>query len=145
MKCQASGLLVFGTGWHYDAIPEQFLTSRADQRVATLLVYCNEVHDGGRTVFRDLLAPGKSGSPTQLQVQPRRGRALLFFPTDANGLPDERTLHAGEPAETAKWIAQLWVHPGQYFAEVPSGTCKLQGAQSARSYARRNSLPAEHL
>ena len=68
-------------GWHYDAIVPQFLTRGGGQRVATLLVYCNDVDKGGRTIFRDLLAGStdESGAPRRLEIQPRKGRALLFF------------------------------------------------------------------
>ena len=37
------------------------------------------------------------------------GRALIFCPAAADGTPDERTLHAGEPADADKWIAQVWL------------------------------------
>ena len=49
-------------------------------------------------------------------------QALLFFPSNADGESDERTLHAGSPAKGEKWIAQLWLHEGAYVPSVPKGT-----------------------
>ena len=48
------------------------------------------------TAFRDLRVGGtdSSGQPLRLDIEPKKGRALLFFPSDAEGTPDERTLHA---------------------------------------------------
>ena len=59
--------------------------------------------------------------PKELVVQPWRPRALLFFPSRADGSPDERTLHAGEPAAAGeeKWVAQLWLHESAYKPTVP--------------------------
>jgi hypothetical protein len=50
------------------------------QRRATLLVYLNDVREGGATRFDRL----------GFAVQPKRGRALLFFPAFSGGMPDAR-------------------------------------------------------
>lgn len=98
-------------------------------------------------MFRDLLRGDvdSSGVPRRLEVEPRKGRALLFFPSSQNGKSDDRTLHAGAPAEEDKWIAQLWVHAGRYDPAVPAGTCQKVGAKLARKYAEYNALPGAHL
>ena len=97
--------------WHYDAVPPTLLNN-GGQRVATLLVYLNDVPEGGRTSFRDLRAGGtdEAGQPLRLMVAPKKGRAILFCPAAADGVPDDRTLHAGEPTAQGedKWIAQVW-------------------------------------
>jgi collagen type III alpha len=49
-------------------------------RHATLLVYLNDVQQGGRTCFDHL----------GIAVQPQQGKALLFFPAYSDGRPDER-------------------------------------------------------
>ena len=104
------------------------MLANGGQRVCTLLVYLNDVPQGGRTSFRDLRAGGTdaAGKPLRLAVAPKKGRALLFFPSDlASGVPDERTLHAGEPTAAGedKWIAQasrrrrlrpMWVPRGSH-------------------------------
>jgi len=87
---------------HTDAAPLFHARRMGLQRLATLLVYLNDVERGGATRFHLL----------GLEVKPQRGAALLFFPAFANGQPDERTLHSGEPAEDEKWIVQVWVQGG---------------------------------
>ena len=124
-----------GFGWHEDALNEDMATPESGgQRIATVLVYLDEC-DNGRTIFRDLLGD----SNCRLSVSPKRGRALLFFPSatgatvlgdDAsfadnkrtfgklfydNTRADHRTVHAGEPptgygSRSEKHIAQLWIH-----------------------------------
>ena len=99
----------------------------AGQRVATLLVYLTDVPigSGGATMFRDL---GYGGEP--LKVRPKKGSALLFFPS-AGGIPgtpfDIRTLHCGEAvsedAENEKWIAQLWLRERGYKPTAPVDNC----------------------
>lgn len=111
--------------WHYDEIPRSLLEN-GGQRVATLLVYLNNVEKGGGTIFRDL--KGEGG--TRLKVTPRMGSALLFFPAFADGRPDDRTLHKGEVALDTKWICQMWIHQNNYTPVTPPGNshCAAMGA-----------------
>ena len=131
--------------WHYDQVPPSQLPN-GGQRVATLLVYCNSIPEGngGGTIFRDLTMNTTTTTTTTntkntkndatttttttsdtnesqpLTVQPIQGRALLFFPAFANGHPDDRTLHRGQPSSTdEKRIVQLWIHQHAYQASVP--------------------------
>lgn len=81
--------------------------------MSTLLVYLTgdgDAANGGATCFRDL------GAPPPLRVRPAAGDALLFFPAlYPSSRPDDRTVHAGEPAGAAeKWVSQLWLHEGDY-------------------------------
>ena len=99
--------------WHEDAVPPSLLRGGdGGQRVATLLVYLSGDGDeaqGGATCFRDL------GAPPPLRVAPVAGDALLFFPAfHPSGRPDDRTVHAAEPAKAEKWVSQLWLHEGPY-------------------------------
>lgn len=101
--------------WHYDHLPPDQL-SNGGQRIATVLVYLNDCPESP-TVFRDLLS--KNGA---LSVRPVAGRALIFFPADASGVPDERTLHCGKPAVTTeKHLVQCWIHQSPYTATLPPG------------------------
>jgi len=113
--------------WHLDALSPDEATneSSAGQRVATLLVYLTDLtfDEGGATMFRDL-----GGDDGPLKVRPKKGSALLFFPS-AGGIPtapfDIRTLHCGEAvsedAESNKWICQLWLRQRQYKPTAPAG------------------------
>ena len=117
-------------GWHYDAVPATKL-SNGGQRLATFLVYLNEPKSGGSTAFRDLRTglSGLDGSPQRLQVEPKVGRALFFFPSDGDGTPDERTLHAGmPPIDDDKWILQSWIRQRVYVPSGPDGTSQTEAA-----------------
>lgn len=80
---------------HFDA-----LGSTENQRVLTFLVYLNDGYEGGETRFM------KSG----LNVNGRKGDALLFRNADDSGRPDPNSQHAGEPVMAGeKFIASRWI------------------------------------
>jgi prolyl 4-hydroxylase len=113
--------------WHLDEVPKAQLEN-GGQRLATLLIYLNTVQEGGGTIFRDL--KDRDGNP--LTMRPVQGSALLFFPADANGKPDDRTLHKGEVVtlDDEKWIIQMWIHERQYQAAVPRGNSQEAALQA---------------
>jgi prolyl 4-hydroxylase len=75
------------------------------QRIATLVMYLNDVESGGSTVFPDI----------GLDVLPRRGSAVYFAYTAEDGQLDRRTLHGGSPVVAGeKWIATKWLRAGPY-------------------------------
>lgn len=77
------------------------------QRVATMVIYLNNVPAGGATAFP------KVG----LRVMPVRGNAVYFGYRGDDGSLDERTLHAGLPVEQGeKWIATKWLRERPYRA-----------------------------
>merc|ERR1712048_758923 len=98
---------------HGDAYPppdpgkleEYFATG--GQRLYQCLCYLNDVpvEDGGCTAFHH---PALGG----LEVQPRKGSCLIFFPAFADGSPDDRMSHSGERyvGKESKWIANCWIH-----------------------------------
>jgi hypothetical protein len=102
---------------HFDAnrSAETEDANRGGQTLATILVYLNDVENGGLTRFGRLPAPPDSTEPeeTKLTFRPKMGDALLFFPADAMGQFDERTEHEGCPAVDEKWIARIWRHKGR--------------------------------
>ena len=138
--------------WHYDEIPSTQL-SNGGQRLATLLVYLNNLGNGrgGGTVFRDLKPPIINGNcektkpwkgnsqnnKDHLTIQPTTGNALLFFPSYKNGTPDIRTLHKGEVALDTKMIAQLWIHERNYRASVPEGNLQINAVGGVKEEAER--------
>eukprot|EP00970_Alexandrium_tamarense_P008467 scaffold1618_cov196-Alexandrium_tamarense.AAC.27 len=90
--------------------------NRGGQTLATLLVYLNDVENGGTTRFGKLPAADDKRQvkgELNLNITPKKGDALLFFPADKNGMFDERTEHEGCPAVDEKWIARIWRHAGR--------------------------------
>jgi prolyl 4-hydroxylase len=87
---------------HEDAFPPSAALQRGFQRRATLLVYLNDVQEGGKTRFEHL---------GPLEVAPKKGRAAVFFPAFRGGRPDARTLHTATDAAEGheKWVFQLWL------------------------------------
>jgi len=86
---------------HEDAFPMAIAAEKGYQRRATVLVYLNDVEKGGATRFEHL----------DIDVQPKKGKALVFFPSSAACMPDARTLHTATEAEAGheKWVSQLWI------------------------------------
>ncbi len=75
------------------------------QRVATLVMYLNDVQAGGSTVFPEL----------GLDVLPRKGNAVYFAYTTEEGQLDRRTLHGGSLVVAGeKWIATKWLRQREY-------------------------------
>ncbi|KAK3246273.1 hypothetical protein CYMTET_44185 [Cymbomonas tetramitiformis] len=93
---------------HEDAFPADLASENQFQRRATLILYLNDVAEGGATSFDHL----------NVAVKPSCGQALLFFPAFASGEPDSRTVHTAEAAIDQKWIAQQWVACGFSSAAV---------------------------
>ena len=76
------------------------------QRVATLVMYLNDVEAGGETYFPD--AGG-------LTVVPRTGSAVYFSYCNSRGQVDAATLHGGAPVRAGeKWIATKWIRQHAY-------------------------------
>jgi prolyl 4-hydroxylase len=80
---------------------------RSGQRIATLIMYLNNVEAGGETLFVE------SG----LSVLPRKGNALYFQYGNRLGQTDAASAHAGTPVRAGeKWIATKWLHPRRFIA-----------------------------
>jgi prolyl 4-hydroxylase len=75
------------------------------QRIATLVMYLNDVESGGSTIFPEI----------GLDVLPHKGNAVFFAYSSERGELDSRTLHGGSPvASGEKWIATKWIRVGAY-------------------------------
>lgn len=84
---------------HYDYFAE---TSRAsaNNRISTLVMYLNDVEEGGETTFPKL----------NLSVFPNKGMAVYFEYFYSNPELNELTLHAGTPVgKGEKWVATMWM------------------------------------
>jgi len=95
---------------HYDYFPPQDPGSarhlaKGGQRVATLIMYLNDVGAGGETIFPKI----------GLSVTPRRGAAVYFEYFNSHGEVDPATLHGGAPVTRGeKWIATKWLRERPY-------------------------------
>lgn len=95
---------------HFDYFPENesggaLQMTQSGQRVATLVMYLNEVTEGGETVFPDV----------GISITPKRGSAAYFAYFNSLGQVDPATLHGGAPVSTGeKWIATKWMRQSKY-------------------------------
>lgn len=107
-NCEAIQVLHYGLGCeyvnHYDFFPKNSTVDKINNakggvRVATIIMYLNDVEDGGDT---DFPIPGFS-------ITPKKGAVLYFSYTNSIGQSDKATLHAGKPVtQGEKWIAVTW-------------------------------------
>jgi prolyl 4-hydroxylase len=108
-------LLRYGAGGdnfapHFDfLIPSSAAISdsiaRSGQRVSTLIVYLNDVLQGGETVF----------PAVGLSVTPRRGNAVYFEYTNSHMQVDQKSLHAGASvARGEKWVVTKWMRARRF-------------------------------
>jgi prolyl 4-hydroxylase len=84
---------------HYDFFAE---TSRAsaNNRISTLVMYLNDVEEGGETAFPML----------NMSVFPNKGMAVYFEYFYSNHELNDFTLHAGTPViKGEKWVATMWM------------------------------------
>ncbi|PEC34028.1 2OG-Fe(II) oxygenase [Bacillus cereus] len=89
---------------HYDYFAEHS-RSAANNRISTLVMYLNDVEEGGETYFPKL----------NLSVHPRKGMAVYFEYFYQDQSLNELTLHGGAPVTKGeKWIATQWVRRGTY-------------------------------
>lgn len=95
---------------HFDYFPPADPGSAAHianggQRIASLIMYLNDVAAGGSTVFPEL----------KLTVGPKKGAGVYFEYCNSRGQVDPLTLHGGLPViEGEKWIATKWVRQRRY-------------------------------
>jgi prolyl 4-hydroxylase len=108
---------------HYDAFDlgtedGQRFALNGGQRVVTVLIYLNDVPRGGATHFPCL----------HLDVQPRKGTAVVFFPATVDGALDKSALHAALPAVDTKYVSQVWIRQGPYNGMPSKRLASLLGA-----------------
>jgi prolyl 4-hydroxylase len=95
---------------HYDYFPPELPGSalhiaRGGQRVATLIMYLNNVEEGGETIFPNI----------DLKVMPVQGCAVYFAYTNVRSQVDPLSYHGGNPvARGEKWIATKWMRQREY-------------------------------
>lgn len=95
---------------HFDYFPPSDPGSKkhmasGGQRISSLIIYLNDVEDGGSTVFPEL----------NLKVGPKKGAAVYFEYCNSRSQVDPLTLHGGMPVlKGEKWIATKWMRQGRY-------------------------------
>ncbi len=72
----------------------------ANNRISTLVMYLNDVEQGGETYFPHL----------KLSITPKKGMAVYFEYFYNDPLLNDLTLHGGAPIEVGeKWVATQWM------------------------------------
>jgi len=90
---------------HFDYFPpgdagSGLHVAQGGQRIGTLIMYLNDVEEGGETIFPEI----------GLSVVPRRGHAVYFGYCNSRNEVDPLTLHGGAPVRRGvKWIATKWL------------------------------------
>jgi len=70
-------------------------------RYLTVLIYLNNVEEGGETIFPNI---NKS-------VKPEKGKMVIFQNVDDSGHIITQSYHGGEPVKKGeKWICNKWIH-----------------------------------
>lgn len=90
---------------HFDFFPESKIdSSNGGQRISTVLIYLNDVEEGGETTFPKL----------GLSIMPKKGAALYFHYGNSQGQVDRLSLHNSMPVITGdKWVATKWIRQGK--------------------------------
>jgi prolyl 4-hydroxylase len=97
---------------HFDfKIPSNATNSesiaRSGQRLSTLIVYLNDVLEGGETVFPEI----------GMSVVPRQGNGLYFEYTNSRMQVDQKSRHGGAPVIAGeKWIATKWMRARRFIS-----------------------------
>lgn len=89
---------------HFDyfdpATTHHNVLERGGQRVATLLMFLNNVPKGGETIFPEV----------GIKIPPRQGNGVLFFNLTPDHQMDRLSRHGGAPVlEGEKWVATQWL------------------------------------
>ena len=84
---------------HLDCLEEAGQVLLGGQRVGTVLVYLNDVDNGGATRFPAL----------GLEVAPRELQAVAWANVRADGVPDVRARHEALPTTATKVAVNCWV------------------------------------
>jgi prolyl 4-hydroxylase len=107
-------ILHYGVGGEYLAHHDYFDPAdpgskthldRGGQRIATMVLYLNDVPLGGGTGFPEI----------EMTVRARKGSCVYFEYCNQHNQLDNRLLHAGLPVVKGdKWIATKWIRVGRY-------------------------------
>jgi prolyl 4-hydroxylase len=106
---EAMHVLNYAIGQEYKAHHDYFqfdkpgrekAQNRGGQRIATVLMYLADVIEGGETAFPKV----------NINVEPKKGDAILFYNVTPEGQLDKNTLHGSLPVvEGEKWTCTKWL------------------------------------
>ncbi|EFN59988.1 hypothetical protein CHLNCDRAFT_49444 [Chlorella variabilis] len=107
---------------HYDYFFHKAGTANGGNRYLTVLMYLNDVEEGGETCFPNIPSPNGDNGPEfsecarkVLAAKPKKGNAVLFHSIKPTGELERRSLHTACPViKGVKWSAPKWVHVGHY-------------------------------
>jgi prolyl 4-hydroxylase len=86
---------------HYDVTKDTDVDATVTSREYTLLIYLNDVEEGGETVFPYL----------NLEIKPKKGKGILFRTLDDDDRIIPESLHGGKPViKGEKWVCNNWIH-----------------------------------
>eukprot|EP00887_Chlorella_sp_A99_P000185 scaffold13.g185.t1 len=113
---------------HYDYFFHKEGVANGGNRYVTILMYLNDVEEGGETCFPNIPAPGGDNGPEfsecarhVLAAKPKKGNAVLFHSIKPTGELERRSLHTACPViKGVKWSAPKWVHVTQVDQTYPS-------------------------
>ncbi len=110
-------ILHYAEGQHYDRHHDGFTpgspylqsqVERGGQRMASFMVYLNDVPAGGQTAFPE----------HGVEVEAERGR-VLFWDNQVDGALFEGSYHASLPVvEGEKWVLVCWIREGEFSEDV---------------------------
>ncbi|PSC75580.1 putative prolyl 4-hydroxylase 4 [Micractinium conductrix] len=108
---------------HFDYFFHKEGTANGGNRYLTVLMYLNDVEEGGETCFPNIPLEKENGPEFSdcarkvLAAKPKKGNAVLFHSIKPTGELERRSLHTACPVTKGeKWSAPKWVHVGHYAA-----------------------------
>jgi prolyl 4-hydroxylase len=105
---------------HHDFFADEFNKRRGGQRICTVLMYLSTPEEGGETVFPHAGGPDSKctcgGKESKgMSVQPKKGRAVIFWSQTPEGKEDPKSLHGGcDVVSGVKWSATKWIRSGKF-------------------------------
>lgn len=139
-------VLRYGLGQEYKRHMDSLQDDVAGPRVCTVLMYLNDVIEGGETAFPDSnfwvdkslparLGPFSPCAAGSVAFKPKKGDAFMFWSIHPDGKrEDSWSMHTGCPVlKGVKWTATKWIHarpfrPDQFgnkapFTPIDPGVC----------------------